>query len=74
VDSMSGEEPYLEHIESAEIKKLIDRIYASKPEDAIPHDVPEVHHDQIAEEIDNLLIRPKEPTEQKGWFGRRHQD
>lgn len=71
---MSGEEPYIEHIESAEIKKLIDRIYSSKPEDAIPHDVPELHHDRIADEIDNLLIRPKEPTEQKGWFGRRRQD
>ena len=71
VDSMSGEEPYIEHIESAEIKKLINRIYASKPEDAIPHEVPKVQHDQIANEIDNLIIKPKQPTEHKGWFGRK---
>jgi hypothetical protein len=35
VDPMETQGPYLEHIDSKEIKKLIDRIYSSSPEDII---------------------------------------
>jgi len=71
VGLMSGEEPYIEHIESTEIKKLIDRIYKSKPEDVIAQDVPLHHHDDIVEQIDDLLIKPKESSDKRSMVGRR---
>jgi len=65
VDSMSGEEPYIEHIESTEIKKLINRIYANKPEDAVSSDVPVHHHEDVVQQIDALLLKTKEPLDTK---------
>lgn len=62
---MSGDEAYIEHIESAEIKKLINRIYLGKPEDVLVHDMPIVHHEDVIEQIDDLLLKVKEPCEIK---------
>jgi hypothetical protein len=59
VELMSGDEAYIEHIDSTEIKKLINQIYASKPEDEVCHDMPMVHHDDIIQQIDNLLLKLK---------------
>lgn len=62
---MSGEEPYIEHIESTEIKKLIDRIYKSKPEDVHAQEITTHLHDDIVGQIDDLLIKPKESSEKR---------
>ncbi len=59
VDLMSGDEAYIEHIDSAEIKKLINQIYAAKPEGELCHDMGMVHHEDIVQEIDNLLLKLK---------------
>jgi hypothetical protein len=70
VGLMSGEEPYIEHIESTEIKKLIDRIYKSKPEDVLAQEAPTHLHDDIVEQIDDLLIKPKESTDKRNMVER----
>lgn len=66
-DSLSKAEPYLEHIESKEIKKLVHRLYEDQPDKAMEikgEDKPMAEkrsapakdsHDYIASEIDKLL-------------------
>jgi len=66
-DSLSKDEPYLEHIDSKEIKKLVNRLYQDQPDESVESkdaymptkkDVtlhsPDTH-DHIASEIDKLL-------------------
>ena len=62
---MSGDEAYLEHIESDDIKKIIDKIYGSKPEDAIKENIDTGKHAEIKKQVDSL------ETPKKGfWKGR----
>lgn len=51
---MSEDEAYLEQIESDEIKKIINMIYGSKPEDAIKGDMDTDEHAEIAKQLDSL--------------------
>lgn len=62
---MSGDEAYLEHIESDDIKKIIDKIYGSKPEDAIRENIDIEKHAEIKKQVDSF------ETPKKGfWKGR----
>ena len=51
---MSGDEAYLEHIESDDINKIIDNIYGSKPEDAIKGNIDIEKHAEIKKQIDSF--------------------
>ncbi len=51
---MSENEAYLEQIESDEIKKIINMIYDSKPEDAIKGDMDTDKHAEIAKQLDSV--------------------
>ena len=51
---MSGDEAYLEHIESDEIKKIIDKIYGSKPEDTIKQNIDVEKYTEVKKQIDSL--------------------
>ena len=62
---MSGDEAYLEHIESDDIKKIIDKIYDSKPEDAIKENIDIEKHAEIKKQVDSFDA-PK-----KGFWKRR---
>ena len=66
---MSNTEPYLEHIESKEIRKLVHRLYQDQPDQSLkkqditsstqeqnePLSPNQTSHDKIASEIDQLL-------------------
>ncbi len=51
------DEAYIEHIESAEIKKLINLLYSGKPENVFVHDMPLVHHEDVHDQIDTFLVK-----------------
>lgn len=51
---MSEDETYLGQIESDEIKKIINMIYDSKPEDAIKGDMNTDKHAEIAKQLDSF--------------------
>jgi len=51
---MSGDEAYLEHIESDKVKKIINKIYDSKPEDTIKEDIDIERHKEIITQVDTL--------------------
>jgi len=53
VDTMDDQGPYLEHIDSKEIKKLIDLIYSSTPENVIVEPV-QVQSDGYQGMIQNI--------------------
>ena len=53
VNPMDVQGPYIEHIDSKEIKKLIDRIYCSAPEDVII-DTVEVQSDRYQDMIHSI--------------------
>ncbi len=59
---MDNDAPYIEHIESEEIKKLVNLIYTSKPEDMMtpPESNHEDIHHEIADQIDRLSP-PRKP-------------
>ena len=62
---MSGDEAYLEHIESDNIKKIINKIYDNKPEDAIKENIDIEKHAEIKKQVDSL------ETPKKGfWKGK----
>ena len=52
---MSEDGAYLEQIESDEIKKLVELIYGSKPEDAIEITADIDDHKKIIERVDHLI-------------------
>ena len=62
---MSGDEAYLEHIESDDIKKIIDKIYGGKPEDTIKENTDIEKHSEIIKQVDNL------ETPKKGFWKKR---
>jgi len=51
---MSEDEAYLEQIDSDEIKKLVNMIYCSKPEDVIKEGKDIVKHAEITKQLDSL--------------------
>jgi hypothetical protein len=51
---VSGDEAYLEHIESDNIKKIIDKIYGNTPEDAIKENINIEKHAEIIKQVDTL--------------------
>lgn len=51
---MSEDETYLGQIESDEIKKIINMIYDSKPEDAIKEDMDIDKHTEIVKQLDSF--------------------
>ena len=51
---MSEDETHLGQIESDEIKKIVNIIYGSKPEDAIKGDTDTDEHAEIAKQLDSL--------------------
>ena len=53
VNPMDVQGPYIEHIDSKEIKKLIDRIYSIAPEDVII-DTVEVQSDRYQDMIHSI--------------------
>ena len=59
---MCDDEAYIEHIESIEIKKLINLIYSGKPEDVLVHDIPLVHHEDVLDQIDTFLLKVNNNT------------
>ena len=52
---MSEDGAYLEQIESDEIKKLVELIYGSKPEDVIKITADTDDHKKIIERVDHLI-------------------
>jgi len=52
---VSEDGTYLEQIESDEIKKLVELIYGSKPEDAIEVAADIEDHKKIIEQVDHLI-------------------
>lgn len=62
---MTKTEPYLEHIESEEIDKLVHRLYHNQPDASINHEETDKSiikgdtltdsHDEIVSEVDKLL-------------------
>jgi hypothetical protein len=56
---MSGEEAFIEHIESNEIKKLIDLLYSAKPEDVLECEPQVIHQDDVIQQIDTFLLKVK---------------
>ena len=65
---MAEDEPYIEHIESEEIKKLVEKIYTAKPENVIPDSTHNHNYDKIIEEIDEINI--EKPSKKFGLFNR----
>ena len=53
---MEEDDAYLEHIESDEIKKLVERIYKSKPEESIVKEESNNIYDEIVKKIDMISI------------------
>lgn len=51
---MSEDGSYLEHIESEEIKKLVELIYQSKPENTVEEEINVDKHEDIIKQIDQL--------------------
>lgn len=62
---MSEDESFLKQIESDEIKKLIDIIYDSKPEDSVKESKEIDKHSEIAKHLDNF------ETPKKGFWKKR---
>jgi hypothetical protein len=64
---MEENAPYLERIDSEEIKKLVDLIYSNQPENMVRIENQEnrANHDVIASEIDKL---PGPENQKKGLF------
>ena len=70
---MTEEEPYLEHIESKQIEKLIDSLYGCKPENIVTQDthIPEIQRTSIDEKIDQLLQQTPEKPKKRVFFFRK---
>ena len=70
---MTEEEPYLEHIESKQIEKLIDSLYGSKPENIVSQDthIPDTQTASIDEKIDQLLEQIPEKPKKRVFFFRK---
>jgi len=65
---MEEDDAYIEHIESEEIKKLVEKIYTAKPENIIS-DNNKVHdYDKIIEKIDEIDI--EKPVKKYGLFNK----
>jgi hypothetical protein len=63
---MEEDDAYIEHIESDEIKKLVEKIYLSKPE-KIHVPSPQQHdYDTIIEKIDEINL--DKPNRKYGLF------
>ena len=56
---MAEDDPYIEHIESEEIKKLVEKIYTAIPENMIFDNVNKHDYDKIIEEIDDINIEKR---------------
>ena len=59
---MEEDDAYIEHIESEEIKKLVEKLYAAKPEN-IEVKNPTTHdYDTIIEKIDEIKLNKPNRT------------
>lgn len=57
---MEEDDAYIEHIESDEIKKLVEKIYSANPEKIHMHNPQQHDYDSIIEKIDEInLEKPK---------------
>lgn len=72
---MTEDSPYLEHIESKQIDKLIESIYGNNPEDTVVSDtpIPKVETTPVEEKIDQLLqsMPKKEEPKKRVFFFRK---
>jgi hypothetical protein len=66
---VTEDESYLEIIKSKEIQKIVDIIYSSKPEDALPQEQKVTNYENVEQLIDELQSEPVK--EKKRFFQRK---
>ena len=61
---MEEDDAYIEHIESEEIKKLVEKIYSAKPENVNANNPQQHDYDSIIAKIDEInLENPRKKAE-----------